>query len=357
MLEAEVTGRIGPLNVDVRLQAEPGATLVLVGRSGAGKTSILDLVAGLRVPARGRIAIDGAAYFDAGRGVDVPAHLRPIGYVLQEYVLFPHLSVFENVAFGLRAQRRRGARVRRQVEEMLESLGIASLARRRPGHLSGGERQRVALARALVLEPRVLLLDEPLASLDAQTRRAVRTELRRILARLTCATLLVTHSPFEAMLFGERIAVVERGRITQLGTRQTLLSHPRSRYVAELLGVNLFHGRTRTRGDLGLVEVDTGQGTVRVADGRVGEDVFVAIDPRDITLHESAPGGTAQNALSGRIVEVVPEPPAGERVRVVIDSRPPLVAEVTAEAVRQLGLREGRCVHASFKATAARAYR
>ncbi len=355
-LVARFAKRLGRLEFDVDLTAEAGRTLVLVGESGAGKTTILNILAGLLHPDRGTIRVDGTTYFASDQGIAMPANARAVGYVFQDYALFPHLRVFDNVAFGLTAQGFRRAPVRARVQEVLEQMGIAELADHRPAALSGGQQQRVALARALVLRSRLLLLDEPLSALDLQTRREVRAELLRLLRTLPCITLLVTHTPLEAVVFGDMIAVVEAGRITQLGPRDELLRRPRSRYVAELMGLNLFHGRVAARDSSGLVEIDTGQGSLHVVDAGEGNDVFVVVDPREITLHIAPPAGTAQNVFAGSIVQLIPEPPLGERVRAVLDTRPPLVAEITAHAVGALGLREGQTVYAAFKATAARGY-
>ncbi len=356
MLQAELAKRLGTFHLDAALSAEPGKTLVLVGENGSGKSTILNLLAGLIDLDRGRVALDGVVLEDTARGVRTPAHLRPVGFVFQEYALFPHLSVFENVAFGLRAQRLSHAPVTRRVRAVLDQLGIAGLAAQRPPALSGGQRQRVALARALAVEPRLLLLDEPLAALDLQTRAQVRAELRRRLAALTCATILVTHDAHEALLFGDQIAVLDGGRVVQMGGRDELLRHPRSDYVAQLMGLNFFQGKVTAKEDGGVAVVEIGGGRVRVA-GPVGEDqVFLVVDPREVTLHLEAPAGSAQNVFQGPIVEMVPEPPYGDRVRVALGTRPPLVAEVTARAVASLGLREGMTVHASVKATAPRMF-
>jgi molybdate transport system ATP-binding protein len=292
-------------------------------------------------------------YTDAGAGVHLPPWRRDVGYVAQDYALFPHLTVTENVAFGLRGSGATRGETAARVARALERTGIAPLAGRKPPTLSGGQQQRVALTRALVLNPRLLLLDEPLAALDLQTRRQVRGELRRLLRELQTTTLYVTHSPMEALLFGDHIVVIEAGRISQRGDRDDLLRHPRSRYVAELVGTNLFAARASAAGT-----------TVRTADGEVGiagadesADLFLAVDPRDITLHTHRPEGSAQNVFAGPILELAPEPPGGERVRVVLGTHPTLVAEVTREAVDGLGLAEGLTVHASFKATGVRAYR
>ncbi|MGH7703822.1 MAG: ABC transporter ATP-binding protein, partial [Gemmatimonadales bacterium] len=322
---------------------------MLVGESGAGKSTVLRQLAGLDRPDRGRVVVDGAEWCNTETGCFLPAWERSVGHVAQDYALFPHLTAFDNVAFGLRAQGSRTAAIRSKVYAMLAQLGVGGLAGRRPGELSGGQQQRVALARALVLEPRLLLLDEPLSALDLQNRRLVRTELRNLLAALPCVTVYVTHSPLEALAFGDQIAVIERGRITQTGTRDDLLRHPRSPYVAEFMGVNFFQGAIVSRSD-GLARVRTSGGTISVVDpGEGGDEVFVAVNPREIALSAEPAAGSAQNSFEGPITELAPEPPFGERVRVALGTEPGLVAEVTRAAVERLGLREGMMVHATFK--------
>jgi molybdate transport system ATP-binding protein len=355
VLELDVLSRRGGFELQAGFLAEPGSTTVIVGESGAGKTSLLRLAAGLDQPERGRIVLDGEVYAEPDAGIAVPAWRRDVGYVAQDYALFPHLSVEQNVAFGLRARGVRRAAIAPRVAEALRRSGVADLGRRKPSMLSGGQQQRAALARALVLDPRLLLLDEPLAALDLQTRRLVRGELRDLLRALGCVTLYVTHSPIEALLFGDRIVVIEAGRITQTGTRDDLLRYPRSRYVAELMGTNLFAGSVRPR--LGAATVRTGDGDLAISDPGEPGEVFVTVDPRQITIHPHPPEGSAQNVFVGPILELAPEPPSGERIRVVLGTRPPLVAEVTREAVAGLALREGMTVHASFKATGIRTYR
>lgn len=355
MLELRVASRRGEFDLDVAIEAPTGATTVIVGESGAGKTSVLRVAAGLDRPLAGRVVLDGEVHTDTGAGVHLPAWRRDVGYVSQDYALFPHLTVADNVAFGLRAAGVQRSEIEKRVAGALERTGIAALARRKPPTLSGGQQQRAALARALVLSPRLLLLDEPLAALDLQTRRQVRGELRRLLRELGTTTLYVTHSPLEALLFGDRIVVLEAGRISQIGDRDDLLRHPRSRYVAELVGTNFFAGRAASAG--AGTTVRTADGDLAIAGADEPGDFFLTVDPRHITLHTHHPEGSAQNVLAGPIVELAPEPPGGERVRVVLGTRPPLVAEVTREAVGSLGLAEGMTVHASFKATGIRAYR
>jgi len=355
VLVAACAKRLGTLAVEVELRMDGAEILVLVGENGAGKTTILNLLAGITPPDHGRIVLDDVVYFDSTRGVAVPAHARAIGYVLQESALFPHLSVFENVAFGLRAQGHRRAALVAPVRAVLDQLGIGQLHAERITQLSGGQRQRVALARALVLQPRLLLLDEPLSALDSQTAREVRSELRQTLAALSCLTILVTHSPLEALVFGQRIAVVNQGRIVQAGSREDLLQQPRSPYVAELMGLNFFHGTVVHRDASGVADVATDGGHLRIVRA-TDDEILIVVAPQEITLHLAPPSGTAQNVFHGPITQLVPEPPFGDRVRVRLGTTPPLVAEITRHAVSALGLREGLPVYASFKATAARTY-
>lgn len=355
MLAVRVRSRRGETSLDVEFEAPAAATTVLVGESGVGKTSVLRLIAGLDAPDSGTIALDATVWLDTAAGISRPVWKREIGYLPQDYALFPHLSVGDNVAFGLREQgvSRREARLR--ALEALRRTGVDDLAGRAPPTLSGGQQQRAALARALALDPGVLLLDEPLAALDAASRRAVRTELRALLRTLACVTIYVTHNPVEALLFGDRIVVLENGRVSQSGSRDDLLRHPRSRYVAELLGTNLFAG-TVVDGSGGTARVRTAEGEITVA-GAEASDTFFMVDPSQITLHHHPPEGSAQNSFQGPILELVPEPPAGARVRVALGTRPPILADVTREAVASLGLREGLPVYATFKATGVRAYR
>jgi molybdate transport system ATP-binding protein len=356
VLELRVASRRGEFELDLAFDARDGATTVIVGESGAGKTSVLRVAAGLDRPSRGRVALDGEVYTDTEAGLHVPPWRRNVGYVSQDYALFPHLTVAENVAFGLRAAGLPRGEIQERVARVLDRTGIGALARRKPPTLSGGQQQRAALARALVLDPRLLLLDEPLAALDLQTRRQVRGELRRLLRELKTTTLYVTHSPMEALLFGDQIVVIEAGRISQTGSREDLLRHPRSRYVAELVGTNFFAGRAGGAAEKGMT-VRTAEGDLAIVRADEPADLFLAVDPREITLHAHRPEGSAQNVFAGPILELAPEPPGGERVRVVLGTRPPLVAEVTRDAVESLHLTEGITVHASFKATGIRAYR
>jgi molybdate transport system ATP-binding protein len=356
MLDAHLGKRRERFALDLAFQARPGSTTVLVGENGAGKTTALRLLAGLETLDLGFIRLDGEPHADAATGWHLPAWQRDIGYVAQDYSLFPHLTVFQNVAFGLRAVGVHRSHIRKRVEEALALLGIASLIDRPSPHLSGGQQQRVALARALVLSPRLLLLDEPLSSLDLQTRGALRGELRGLLTRLPCVTLYVTHSPVEALVFGDQIVVLEGGRVAQAGSREELLRRPRSAFVAELIGTNLFIGRPVPNGPMRAPTIRTPEGEFAVDETAAPGGVFLTVSPREITLHPQLPETSAQNVFLGTVREVIPEPPAGDRVRVVLDARPPLVVEVTRDAASSLGLREGLRIHAAFKATGVQVY-
>jgi len=247
VLDARITRRLGSLSLDLELVAASGETLVLIGENGAGKTTALRLLAGLERLDSGRIALDGAVLDEPSSGTFVAPHDRRVGWVPQELALFPHLSVAENVAFGLRAHGLPAAMVRKRTDETLERLAIAALADRPPGELSGGQRQRVSLARALAPEPALLLLDEPLASLDARSRREVRLELGRLLATLPCATVLVTHSPQDAIALGQSVVLLEAGRAVARGTPESLLQTPATPHLAAMVAEEPLDESTRSR--------------------------------------------------------------------------------------------------------------
>jgi len=356
VLRAALKHRLGEFALDCDLEAEARATLVVVGESGSGKSSVLRYLAGLLRPDQGRIDLGSDCWCDTERGIWIPAHGREVGYVPQDYALFPHLSAADNIGFGLRAAGFARSEVRRRTDALLERFELTAFGQQRPSQLSGGQQQRVALARALALEPVLLLLDEPLSALDVETRHVVRTELKRVLTGLSCITVFVTHAPMEALLFGDRIAVMEKGKVVQTGDRLSLLREPRSRYVATLLGLNLLAGRVVHRGQGSEVTLATPRGPITAAESGAGDELFVVVSPDQVTLSLDEPGTSARNVLSGEIAEILPEPPYGERVRVVIGPAPVFVAEVTAAAVAQLGLAVGQRVYAAFKATSVAAY-
>ncbi|MBA2294194.1 MAG: ABC transporter ATP-binding protein [Actinobacteria bacterium] len=324
----------------LELSLEVGAeTLALVGPSGAGKSTVLRALAGLLRPARGRIVLDGDVWLDRSRGVDVPPELRSVGLLFQDYALFPHMSVRANVAYGTRELR--------TVDELLERFAIGHLARARPGEISGGERQRVAVARALARSPRVLLLDEPLAALDAHTRATVRGELHELLAGLELPVILVTHDFEDALTLADRVGVLVDGRLRQLGTPGELVAAPADPFVARFTGANLVPGVAVAGAD-GLTEIILDAGGSMWSTEILTGPVALTVYPWEIALSREVPSDSAVNhvrAPIGRITAL------GNRARVTVG---PLVAEVTAASVERLALAEGEPVVASFKATAAR---
>jgi molybdate transport system ATP-binding protein len=345
-LEAGLGLTLGTLVLEVELAVATGELVVLLGPNGAGKTTLLRAIAGLVPLDPGRVVLDGDVLEDTAAGTWVPTEQRPVGFVFQDYLLFPHLSALENVAFGLRARGLPKAEARRRAAGWLERVGLATHAGARPRALSGGQAQRVALARAMVGDPRLLLLDEPLAALDAATRTEVRRDLRRHLASFDGTRLLVTHDPLEAMALADRLVVLEGGHITQTGSPAEVSGRPRSRYAAELVGVNLFHGHADGHA------VKLPGGVLVVADDHHGE-VFAAVHPHAVALHRQPPEGTPRNVWPGTAdaLEVV-----GDRVRVRVSGTVPVVAEVTPAAASELRLADGGPVWATVKATEVTVY-
>ena len=376
MLNISLNTQINTFHLSLELAAKQGQTTVLLGESGAGKSTVLRLVAGLLTPQKGLISLGNAVYFDSERGINVPPQERPFGYVFQDYALFPHLSVFENVAFGLRAQRLSRAFIRQRVGEALEQVHLPGLEQRRPAQLSGGQQQRGAVARALALQPHLLLLDEPLSALDVQTRREVRQELRHILTEVDTTTLLVTHTYLEALLFGQNILVLEDGHVLQQGGQRDLLEHPRSSYVAELIGINFFRGHIvrYESSTLCAMQVQNGAQTVEIiatlqdaSQPPINGEAYVVVEPRSITLYPTQPDSSARNTFRGEVIQLLrvgntsfassTENEGILRVTLLIDaSMPPLTAEITEASATRLNLHEGSIIYASFKATEARMY-
>jgi len=277
------------------LAVEEGEVLALLGPSGCGKTTTLNLIAGFVEPTAGRIIIDGEDV--TGR----PPHLRGLGMVFQSYALFPHLSVRENVAFGLRERRMPAAEIERRVGEALALVRLDPAGRQRPAELSGGMQQRVALARALVYRPRVLLLDEPLAALDRKLREGMRDELRAIQHAVGITTVFVTHDQAEALGLADRLAVMNRGRIEQLGAPREVYERPATRFVADFIGAStVLRGTARGADRVAL----GGAATVQVAVGRAlraGEELDLAIRPERLRLA----AGPGDNVVEARIEGLV----------------------------------------------------
>ncbi len=327
---------------------------VLFGPSGCGKTTILRCLAGLERPDRGRIRFNGEVWSDAAEGVFIPPQRRGIGYLFQEYALFPHLSVAANIAYGLSELPRR-ERCQR-TGELLDMLNLTGLENRSPGRLSGGEQQRVALARALAHRPRLLLLDEPLSALDAPTREHLRRELRRQLAEFAIPCFIVTHDRHEALSLGDHLMVMEQGSVRQAGPLHEVFSHPANAHVAMMVGVEtILQARVeREEGGLAtlMVEGEHGRETqlIAVAQAAQGRRVFACIRGEEVAIDTSTQtGGSARNHLPARVLSMDPE---GPLVRVTLDCGFRLVAVITRQAGAELGLREGGEVIARIKAPA-----
>ena len=320
---------------DVELTLEVEGTVALVGPSGAGKSTVLRAVAGLVRPAEGRVALGADVWFDERTWLRPEE--RPVGMTFQHYALFPHLTVRQNVAFGAHGE----------VEGLLDRFGLARLADTRPGSLSGGEQQRVALARALARRPRLLLLDEPLAALDAHTRATVRAELRDVLRTSGLPTLLVTHDFEDAASLADLVGVVVDGQLRQLASPSDLVARPADAFVGSLTGANLLRGLAGP-GPGGLTELRLdGGGVVYSTDVLEGTGAAV-VYPWDVTLARTAPDDSAQNHVAADVGSVSR---IGNRVRVSVG---PLTAEVTAESAERLAVREGERLVATWKATATR---
>ena len=341
-LTAELEVRLGALDLQVALDAADGETVAVLGPNGAGKSTLLRALAGLVAINGGRIVLDDTPVDDPATGTFVEPEARRVGMVFQDYLLFPHLTVLENVAFGLRSRGIARREARRQATDWLGRVGLADRADAAPTALSGGQQQRVALARALVTHPRLLLLDEPLAALDVGTRAELRRDMRSHLATFSGARVIVTHELLDAVALADRLVVLEDGRVAQSGTVREVADAPRSRYVADLVGVNLLHGSGH-----GHQVVLEGGGVVVTADA-VDGDVYVAIQPHSVSLHRAQPEGSPRNVWRGLVrgADLL-----GDRVRIHVDGPVPVVAEVTAAAVGELGLHEGVDVWATVKAT------
>ncbi len=322
---------------ELRLALDVERTVALVGPSGAGKSSILRVIAGLARPAAGRVALDEDVWLDVAGRVDRKPDERRVGLVFQEYALFPHLTVQANVGYGGKDR----------VEELLERFRISHLARTRPGELSGGERQRVALARALARDPGVLLLDEPLAALDAHTKADVRVELQELLRGFELPTLIVTHDYEDAAALADTVGVIVDGDLRQLGSPRELVSQPRDPFVASLTGANLLRGRAqRVENGLTGVRLESGELVYSTdpGDGEVG----VVVYPWDVSVGRVQAEDSAMNLLRGEIASIVH---LGNRVRVRVG---PLTAEVTSASAERLELARGGPAFVSFKATGTR---
>ncbi|HEU5269221.1 MAG TPA: ABC transporter ATP-binding protein [Jatrophihabitans sp.] len=344
-----------------RLQADftvaDGEVVGVLGPNGAGKTTLLRALAGLSALTSGSIRLGGRLLDDAAAGLFLPAEQRPVGLVFQNYRLFPHLTVRDNVAFAGRARGQSRRHARTAADRWLARLGLTELAGRKPAQLSGGQAQRVALARALAAEPSLLLLDEPMAALDARTRLQVRAELAEHLTGFAGPALLVTHDPLEAMVLTGRLLVIEDGRVVQQGTPAEVARRPATQYVARLVGLNRYPGRVLAAGPSCTVELDGGGTLVALAGEqpvRAGQRVLVAVSPAAILLHAEQPAGLSARNVWPAVVRGLEL--LADRVRVRLDGRPPALVDITPAALAELRLGEGSPVWLSAKATEVSCY-
>ena len=346
-LDAHLVVRRPGFTLDATLTAAPGEVVALLGPNGAGKTTALRALAGLIALDDGHITLDGRRLDDpAAKRFTVPEQRR-IGVVFQDYLLFPHLSALENVAFGPRCRGVPRADARSLAAGLLDRIGLAEHVRKKPRQLSGGQAQRVALARALATEPQLLLLDEPLAALDARTRLDTRAHLRGHLAGHAGPTVLVTHDPLDAMMLADRLIIIEDGRVVQTGDAATITSRPRTDYVARLVGLNLYRGRAD--GDCVRVTDDF---TLITATPQQGE-VFVAFPPSAVALYANRPEGSPRNTWQATVSAVSRH---GDALRIELTGPIAVAADVTPAAAVQLELEPGRPVWASLKATEGTSY-
>ncbi len=383
-LLVEAAVRRGGFTLTLDVTVPPGQVLGVLGPNGSGKTTLLRALAGLAPVATGRISLGGTVLDDAAAGTFTQAAQRPVGYVFQDYRLFPHLTVTENVAFGPRARGMGRAAGRAAAREWLARLGIADLAGRKPAQLSGGQAQRVALARALAGQPELLLLDEPMSALDARTRLEVQAELRQHLADFPGPCLLVTHDPLEALVLADRLLVLEDGKVVQDGPPARVARQPATEYVARLVGLNLYSGSLASAaGEPATVTVDGGgaftvpgslpadeeglpginacpSGRPQGARGDIpfappGRRVLIAVRPSAIVVGTEPPHGiSARNVWPARVAGLTL---LADRVRLDLRGKPDAFVDVTAAAVAELSLGPGSRVWLSVKATDLEVYR
>lgn len=349
-LHADLQVRRGAFSLALDLAVEPGEVVALLGPNGAGKTTALRAISGLLALDGGRIALDSTVWDEPPRVFRTPDH-RPIGVVFQDYLLFNHLSCLENVAFGLRARGVEKQSARTEAGRWLNIVGLSEYARTKPRALSGGQAQRVALARALATEPEVLLLDEPLAALDASTTLHVRAELAQHLSRFEGRTLLVTHDPLDAMVLADRLVIIENGQVVQEGKPTEVAHRPRTDYVAQLVGLNLYRGTAA-----GTTVTLSDGGSITLAEP-AGGAVHVAFPPTAVSLYTEPPSGSPRNTWPAVVTGIEQH---AHTVRVRLDASPSgpadVLADITAAAVADLHLTPGQALHTTLKATEVHTY-
>lgn len=326
----------------VNLEIKTSEYFVILGPSGSGKTLLLELIAGMWPVDSGEI------YMDDANVTETPLEKRGVGFVYQNYMLFPHKTVFENIAFGLNMKKVDKKEVKARVDEMMNLLNISHLSHRLPRTLSGGEQQRTALARALIINPKVLLMDEPLSALDRRTRDALIREMKELHRKFDITMVHVTHNFDEALALADRIAIMKDGKISQVGDTTEIFRHPKDKFVADFVGVeNIFEGVARKDGER-ITSIDTGNITIYSSEPKEGP-VHMTVRPEDIILSNKKVETSARNVFKGPITEIIDN---GALIKLTVDIGEPIVVFLTRQSFLDMELNIGKDVWTYFKATA-----
>lgn len=352
MIEIKLKKIFPNLSIDVSTHFQPSIT-VIAGRSGSGKSTILKMIAGFAEPSEGYVSLSGKYVYHRAQRINIYPEHRKIGYVPQHFLLFPHLSVFDNVAFGLKQLKHTKSYISKKVEETMELCNIKHLFKRYPHDLSGGEKQRVALSRAIVTHPSVLLLDEPFSALDIQTKRFIRSEVLDILQAASIPSIVVTHDPMDALTFGKQVYIMEQGKLIQKGPFAELRKNPRTRFVAEFTGLTAYQGISKRESN-GMLAVRLQEGVELKAVGKVEGNVLVFFDPTDISIsrYKDTSNVSTRNCISMRITEL--QENLNGICRLHLRGNIDLSAAISSESQRQLRFSIGDQIYASIKATAIR---